>query len=303
MLASVPDRCYVVNYQDEVKALQVNNQNAVQEMWASNQTTSGGTGTLTSVGPGTYINLMVCDPTVMRDLFVHMGESIGSNTMSKLYLMKYSTRARIVNTQTSTCEFFEYRCRARRDITTQTGSIDGILDGDPDTEQDASGAAKITMTRYGATPFDSSRWCRHFKIIKVKKRILPAAGVVTLMYKEKKRGYMTKFADWYMQTNSAADQALSIKRGQTFSLFRIQGTWSGKTANDAGEKFGPGNASVGILYTIRCHYRYITTQPRVTTWLNALGGISAGSIPAPVAATVVVTGGGGAGPEDQELDE
>lgn len=311
MMAVAPDRTFVQSFVDYVSLQQTNQSDAIQAMWAMNQVQSGETTpvggravTTAELAAGTFANLSLWDPAMISQVFQQ--EFTGADAAkptSQLYFNSYSASARITNGESTPIELIEYRCVMRRSQAGITDApyakLDALLRHSGDAEAFPTAISKLYFSRYGTTPFDLPRWCREVKILKVKNRNLAPGQSFELKYSAK-RGRMFTLNDAFQQLGTGGDtQTLSdAMKGQTFSLFTMRGTFTGKTGNDPALKFGIGSATVGIIYRYKIHFRNLHPETRQTGIIQTLPAVSGGAAANPVMNIVTITGGGGDGAAD-----
>lgn len=310
MMSVAADNVYFQDYSDVVELKQTDSSDAIQSMWAMNQSNSGVLlSTTGAVAPGIIANLGIWDPIMIYSIFNAFFPSTDPPTLTKqLYFSKWSTTARITNIETNPIELIEYRCRVRRGLPNGTADapykkLDALLrhSGDADSMTTAVlPTTKLYFSRYGCTAFDLPRWCREIKILKTKNWNMAPGQSIEIGYKAAK-GRMMTLGDAYMQTLTAGDTPLLLDamKGETFSLFVMRGTFVGKASLADGLRYGLGGARVGIIYKTKIHFRNLHPESRHTGIYQSLPGISGGATAAPTVNVVTITGGTTEGPTDQ----
>lgn len=326
------DRTWLTSWVDHPALNQTNMQTAVQLMWGTNTIASGITAasgvpnpdgptppTITVGTQAQYVatqlgNLMIMDPYILSIALKSNNVALagGLEHATKFLIKSYTTKARITNTETAPLEFIEYRVRARRQQQAIGGKVDQYLtNGFQDADQDVIGDALINANTYGATPFDLPRFIKENKIVKVKKFVLSPGQFKDFAYKTRGPRNIAYNDLFTGSTSASIGNLVSARKGDSWSVFCMRPTITGRAANSApptsvaNGAFGVTPVSCAITYQVRLHYcQLYDSANRITSALTSIPGIINGAVPAPVYAQTALAqtaGGVGAGPEAQDL--
>lgn len=223
-------------------------------------------------------------------------DETGANFLSRRAIVSsYKTRMTIQNIHSGPVMLTHYRCVARQDISASLSSEsslkliveNGFADATSALVGGAVRTSPMTSTTWGATLFQNPRFCRWFKIVKVKKYTILPARMIKIGYSMKKYRMIdqaTHNAGVLPDADGSTVLSKQLLRGSSVSVFCVQGMFASNTAGDTGFEFGIGNATLGVISEIDVVYHYAQpTTPQNSAQVQA-GGFTTGSAfyPAPI---------------------
>lgn len=233
------ENSYLENYVDYVTtAAEVKDAEANQIMWCENQKAASG-----GLGQAQRWNLMMMDPVYLNLI----SQNIEAVQTTKATIKSYQTKARLVNAGTAQLTLWEYRCKARNDQSTNLTTM--LTGGFSDASTGIN--AKPTSTTLGATPFQNPAWCSVFKITKVKRWNLKPAQAKWVSYRSKGDFQFTQ------ERISPDGNTKTILKGQSISVFVVQGSFGYLSTNTDGKRYGIVAPNLGIEYYTKIHYSWV----------------------------------------------
>lgn len=266
------ENSYLENYIDVVTtAAEAKDAIGNQAMWNQNQTAASG-----GLAGSAFYNLMIHDPRILSLI----SQNISAVQTTKATIKTYSVAAKLINSGTAPLTVWEYRCRARNNLSLDLATLLTGGFGDATTGI----GAKPTSTLLGATPFNNPAYCAQFKIVKVRKWNLKPAQTKDIKYVNSRDFQFTQ------ETISPDGNIMSTLRGREHSLFVLQGSFGYLASNTDGKRYGIVAPHLGIVYTIRVHYSWINDE-NISQGSNVyitgltrgpLGTNTAANVPCPV---------------------
>lgn len=260
------ENSFLENYIDRVTtAAEGKDAAANQIMWAQNQSAASG-----GLAAATIYNLVMHDPRLLNAI----AQNIEAVQTTKATIKTYQVAARLVNAGTAPLTIWEYRCRARNDMST---NIQTLLTGGFN-DAGTGITAKPTSTTLGATPFQNPAWCSAFKITKVKRWNLRPAQAKWIKYSNKKDYQFT------MERISPDGNLKTILRGKSISVFVMQGTFGHLGTNSAGFNYGIVTPLLGVEFYHKIHYSWLKDESvahGVTQYMTGLTATVA-QVPTPI---------------------
>lgn len=272
------DNVVALSYCDKVATANTTGSAANQAMWG-NRIDTGGTLSSTRV---TCFNLLVHDPNVLQ-----MYQTSGSKT-AKLMVKSYKVKAILTNLENGPIEVWEYRliARTRCSISAWDTVLSTIANPDASGSAAATNATNpagmtvpsstATAIQVGTTPYHFGALTKFFKISSVKKKLMNPADRWEIEYSCNKPMIFDqeKFSIATAPSLSGAAQTGGLWEGMGFSLFVMKGTFAVDSAGAATQKFGLGNATVGIEYQTHFHYAQLNTNSMSAQVIRDIPGFS-----------------------------
>lgn len=190
-----------------------------------------------------------------------------------------SLQMHFTNPNNSKLHLIAYHVKCRQDIPLGNGyhNIAAIL-GDGFLENGlgtGNGTSNTYCTRFESTPYQSTTFCRYFKIYKTQKITMDAGATLTLNLKQTKDKFVncSSFVDSSTGTSAlTATRFIDVVRGARFILFKAYGQVANQTgANSANIVMT--DPTVDMLTITRIRWRK-NVQNFVTTANDAPVGVS-----------------------------
>lgn len=274
MVASIPTHSFVFSYVDTVTTTGVTSAATIQGMWgarvASNQPLGAPVNNLVNcqLHPPELFNMIAAQQA--NTSLLNGVPTVAATT--RILCRDLTTRTRITNLSTGACILTHYRCKARKDLNyTGANSINSIMaNGFADAAAGTTGVGltgPLALTTYGATPFMNPRFVSNVKVQKVKKYEIAPGKAIKLAFTTRKPRVL-KLEDWQQGVapndgTATFNGVRQILKGQTFSVFQLQGTLATATGLGA-NAVGIGNTALGLIYEIKAHYSILSPSQVVT---------------------------------------
>lgn len=325
------DQSLVMPFLDNLKLTNATNANSDMLVWAENNI-AGSSGLATTIIPNLcldaalHLNMMFTNAASRQQAIQGVGaaQQLDDQLQPKIIRKIASCEARIVNAETSNVCVWEYRCAARRDITTSLQNMlvsigtvqqkDVSVSGSTiqpsqtagNTVAPAAISGSVCSVAVGVTPFMWNSFCNLFKITKVRKRELAPGRVWRIRYSQKKpRLFQWNNVTYTPTALSGADGSTAgmykVRKGQRFSLFMAQGTWAASASANANFKVGLSNVNLGIEYSYAYHYSFMANSGSTATDYSQVPGFNSATanVPLPLLAvqplSAIAVGAGAAG--------
>lgn len=277
------ENAYFTNYLDLVTtAAEAKDATGNQVMWNRNQTAASG-----GLGAGVRYNLLMHDPVILSAI----SQNISAVKTTKATIKSYAVSAKLINAGTAPLTVWEYRVRARNNLTLDLTTL--LVDG---FDNATTGIGTLpTSTTLGATPFNNPAFTAQFKVVKVRKWELKPAQSQWIKYKNERD---FSFTQEYIAPDDAANLMKTLK-GRDHSVFVMQGSFGYLATNTDGKRYGIVTPNLGIEYQTKVHYSWINDE-NVSQGSNVyMTGLTAGGptvVPCPVIinhpdSTITVTTG------------